>query len=52
MTKNSSNFHLPDILTEIPHPRNKKGKRHPLRSPIRGSITSVISQQKSYPQKP
>ena len=31
MTRTSS-FHLIDMLAEVPDPRNKKGKRHPLKS--------------------
>ena len=31
MTRTSSS-HLIDMLAEVPDPRNKKGKRHPLKS--------------------
>ena len=31
MTRSSS-CHLLDMLAEVPDPRNKKGKRHPLKS--------------------
>ena len=47
MTRNSS-CHLLDILAEVPDPRNKKGKRHPLVSILALIVIGLMSNHKGY----
>ena len=47
MTRTSS-CHLLDILAEVPDPRNKKGKRHPLPSVLALIVIGLMSNHKGY----
>ena len=47
MTRTSS-CHLLDILAEVPDPRNKKGKRHPLVSILALIVIGLMSNHKGY----
>ena len=47
MTRKSS-CHLVDILAEVPDPRNKKGKRHPLPSILALIVIGLMSNHKGY----
>ena len=47
MTRTSS-CHLLDILAEVPDPRKKKGKRHPLVSILALLVIGVMSNHKGY----
>ena len=49
MTKTSS-CHLLDMLAEVPDPRNKKGRRHPLVSMIALTVAGLLCGQRSYTQ--
>ena len=45
---NSFSCHLPDILAEVPDPRNKKGCRHPLVSMLALTVVGLLCGQRSY----
>ena len=47
MTRNPS-CHLLDILAEVPDPRHKKGKRHPLVSILALIVVGLMSNHKGY----
>ena len=47
MTRSSS-CHLLDILAEVPDPRHKKGKRHPLGSILALMVIGLMSNHKGY----
>ena len=47
MTRNSS-CHLLDRLAEVPDPRNKKGKRHPLNSILALIVIGLLTNHKGY----
>ena len=47
MTRSSS-CHLLDILAEVPDPRHKKGKRHPLVSILALIVIGLMSNHKGY----
>ena len=47
MTRKSS-CHLLDILTEVPDPRNKKGKRHPLEAILALIVIGLLTNHKGY----
>ena len=47
MTRNPS-CHLLDILAEVPDPRHKKGKRHPLESILALIVIGLMSNHKGY----
>ena len=49
MTRTSS-CHLMDMLAEVPDPRNKKGKRHPLASVLALTVVGLLCGQRSYTQ--
>ena len=40
--------HLLDMLAEVPDPRNKKGKRHPLKAILALTVIRLLCQQRSY----
>ncbi len=44
----SSSCHLLDILAEVPDPRHKKGKRHPLVSILALIVIGLMSNHKGY----
>ena len=48
MTRTPSGFHLLDILAEVPDPRKKKGKRHPLKAILGLIVIGLMCNQKSY----
>lgn len=47
MTRSSS-CHVLDILAEVPDPRHKKGKRHPLVSILALIVTALMTGHKGY----
>ena len=47
MTRPSS-CHLLDMLAEVPDPRNKKGKRHPLKSVLTLVVVGLMCGHKGY----
>ena len=47
MTGNPS-CHLLDILAEVPDPRDKKGKRHPLNSILALIVIGLLVNHKGY----
>ena len=47
MTRTSS-CHLLDMLAEIPDPRKKKGRRHPLASMLALTVVGLLCGQRSY----
>lgn len=47
MTNNYS-CHLLDISAEMPEPRNKKGKRHPLASLLALIVIGLMTGHKGY----
>lgn len=49
MTRTSS-CHLLDMLAEVPDPRKKKGRRHPLVSMLALTVIGLLSGQRSYTQ--
>ena len=49
MTRTSS-CHLMDMLAEVPDPRNKKGKRHPLASVLALTVVGLLCGQRSWTQ--
>ena len=49
MTSNHS-CHLLDMLAEIPDPRNKKGRRHPLPAMLALTVVGLLCGQRSYTQ--
>ena len=49
MTRTSS-CHLLDMLAEVPDPRKKKGKRHPLVSMLALTVVGLLCGQRSYTQ--
>ena len=49
MTRNRS-CHLLNMLAEIPDPRNKKGRRHPLAAMLALMVVGLLCQQRSYTQ--
>ena len=49
MTRTSS-CHLLDMLAEVPDPRKKKGKRHPLVSMLALTVIGLLCGQRSYTQ--
>ena len=46
--KNPSSYRLLDILAEVPDPRNKKGKRHPLVAILALIVIGLIANHKGY----
>ena len=49
MTRTSS-CHLLDMLAEIPDPRKKKGRRHPLAAMLALTVVGLLCGQRSYTQ--
>ena len=49
MTRHHS-CHLLDMLAEVPDPRKKKGKRHPLRAILALTVIGLLCGQRSYTQ--
>ena len=49
MTRTSS-CHLLDMLAEVPDPRKKKGRRHPLVSMLALTVVGLLCGQRSYTQ--
>ena len=49
MTRSSS-CHLLDMLAEVPDPRKKKGRRHPLVSMLALTVVGLLCGQRSYTQ--
>ena len=47
MTRTSS-CHLLDMLAEVPDPRNKKGRRHPLVAMLALTVVGLLCNQRSY----
>ena len=48
MTRRHSGFHLLDMLAEVPDPRKKKGRRHPLKAMLGLLVIGLLCHQKSY----
>ena len=49
MTRNHS-CHLLDMLAEVPDPRKKKGRRHPLAAMLAATVVGLLCGQRSYTQ--
>ena len=44
MARTSSGFHLLDMLAEVPDPRKKKGRRHPLVAMLALTVVGLLCQ--------